>query len=104
MPAMLCPPLCPQRVRSPSKQEAGISQARTLALGVPTAGEERGGSTAGAAAAHGPVPPCSQPSAGSYGGLPGRSPPRDPCCRAGCLLTSLKDHFFCHLVNRGKAQ
>lgn len=26
MPTMPCPPLCPQRVRSPSKQEARISQ------------------------------------------------------------------------------
>lgn len=76
-----------------------------LALQAPTAGEERGDRAAGAAAARSPVPPHSQPSAGSYGGLPGRSPPWDPPnCQAGCFLTSSQHHFFSHLVNRGKAQ
>lgn len=63
MPAMPCPPLCPQRVRSPSKQEAGISQTR----GAPSPDCQEG-SAAGAAAAHGPIPPCSQPSRGSLWG------------------------------------
>lgn len=60
--AMLCPPLCPQRVRAPSEQEAGIRQIQGARLPVLATGDKRGGSAAGgAAAAHGPVhPQCGQ--------------------------------------------
>lgn len=51
MPAMPHPPLCPQRVRAPSEQEARISQTRGAQLPVLATGDERGGSAAGGAAA-----------------------------------------------------
>lgn len=54
MSAMHCPPLCPQRVRSPCKQEARSCQE-------PSVGEWKGGSATGTAAAAVPVPPCFQP-------------------------------------------
>lgn len=91
MSAMQGPPLCPQRVRSPSKQEARIRQA-------PSVGEQKGGSATGGAAAAGvPVPPCSQPSTGSHGELPEHSPYWDPHSRAESILSSLQNHFFNHL-------
>lgn len=79
-------PLCPQRVRSPSKQEAGISQAPGARPPSPECwGAEGRQCCREMLRPHGPIPP----QHGQLRGLPGGPPPRDPCCGAGCFLTSL---------------